>query len=109
MFPVHALNLIVLAAEEGTGSKSLFDIANGLITGATGVVQAAFLLGAIIVVGATYFVTRAFVPVLVAIVLAAGVLWGVNSAPTIRDSAITTVDEAPQPGTAEIDDAIERD
>jgi hypothetical protein len=59
------------------------------------VVKGAFLVGAMIVVGATYFVTRAFVPVLVAIILAGGVLWGINNAADVGNSATQTINEAP--------------
>jgi len=89
MFDVHAAAVTVLAAED------FFDIATGLINGTEAVVRAAFLVGAIIVVGATYFATRAFIPVLVAILLAGGVLWGINNARTVGTSATETIEEAP--------------
>jgi hypothetical protein len=86
---MHVLAAPVLAADD------FFDIANGLIGGAETVVKGAFLVGAMIVVGATYFVTRAFVPVLVAIILAGSVLWGVNNAANIGTTATTTINDAP--------------
>lgn len=89
MFHVHVLAVTVLAAGD------FFEIANGLISGAQTVVKGAFLVGAMIVVGATYFVTRAFVPVLVAIILAGSVLWGVNNAASVGTTATETINEAP--------------
>jgi hypothetical protein len=92
MFHVHALAVSVLAADD------FFDIANGLVRGTETVVRGAFLVGAIIVVGATYFATRAFIPVLVAILLAGGVLWGINNARTVGSTATETINEAPDVG-----------
>jgi hypothetical protein len=91
MYDVDALAVTVLA-----GDADFFDIATGLINGTEAVVRAAFLVGAIIVVGATYFATRAFIPVLVAILLAGGVLWGINNARSVGSSATQTIQEAPR-------------
>jgi hypothetical protein len=77
-------------------AENVIDVANRLTTQTTGVLRNLALLAAIAVVVFTYFKTRAWVPTLVAIVMAGVVVWAVNSTDFLRGSTDRTIREAGQ-------------
>lgn len=72
-------------------AENVIDVANRLTTQTTGVLRNLALLAAIAVVVFTYFKTRAWVPTLVAIVMAGVVVWAVNSTDFLRNSTDRTI------------------
>jgi hypothetical protein len=75
-------------------AENVIDVANRLTVDLTGVLRNVALLAAIAVVIFTYFKTRAWVPTLVAIVMAGVVLWAVNNAAFLRDSTKRTIEQS---------------